>query len=200
MNYLGHLYLSKNQPDLMLANIFGDFVKGRDYTHLPLIIQKGVTLHREIDDFIDTHPLILEVLNDFLYKELPKVAPIAIDLYMDHLLAKHWTQFYKLDLKSFEKNFFDFALNASNHSFESQKIKFSYPAEFVELLNIMYKNKWLSQYEKLEGLKMASTGLSRRVSFKNNLDQAVIVFKKYEDILENVFFRFMKDAQIKFSQ
>lgn len=198
MNYLGHLYLSGNQPELMLANVFGDFVKGRDYTHLPLIIQKGVTLHREIDDFIDTHPLVLEVLNDFLYKELPKVAPIAIDLYMDHLLAKYWTQFHKLDLVRFEKNFFDFALKSSNQIFESEKRKFTYPPEFIGLLNIMHEKSWLSNYEKLEGLQMASTGLSKRISFENNLYEAVIVFKKHESVLQNVFFQFMKDAQIKF--
>ena len=51
MNYLGHLYLSGDQKDLMLANLFGDFVKGRDYSYLPQIVQTGVTLHREIDNF-----------------------------------------------------------------------------------------------------------------------------------------------------
>lgn len=198
MNYLGHLYLSGNHPDLMLANIFGDFVKGRDYTHLPKIIQKGVTLHREIDDFIDHHPLILEVLNDFLYKELPKVAPIAIDLYMDHLLAKNWPKYHVSDLLSFEKHFFDYALNSSNQNFMNGGNSFSYPSEFIHLLTIMNKNSWLSQYRELEGLRMASTGLSRRISFENNLNEAVVIFEKHETRLQNVFFQFMKDAQLKF--
>jgi acyl carrier protein phosphodiesterase len=90
-------------------------------------------------------------------------------------------------------------LNSSNQTFESEKRKFKYPTEFIGLLNIMHKKSWLSQYEKLEGLQMASTGLSKRISFENNLNEAVIVFKKYENILQNVFFEFMKDAQIKFS-
>lgn len=198
MNYLGHLYLSGDQPDLMLANIFGDFVKGRDYSHLPVIVQKGVTLHREIDDFIDHYPLILELLNESLYKELPKVAPIAIDLFMDHLLAKNWFRYHQLELMEFEKNFFKYALNRSNQVFKSQMGNFSYPKEFISLLTIMHKKSWLSQYEKLDGLKMASTGLSKRISFENNLDQASNVFKKYENLIEKVFFQFMKDAEIKF--
>lgn len=37
----------------MIANLFGDFVKGKDYSYLPKIVQEGVFLHREIDDFID---------------------------------------------------------------------------------------------------------------------------------------------------
>lgn len=182
----------------MLANLFGDFVKGRDYTYLPHIVQNGVALHREIDDFIDRHPLILEILNDFLYKDLPKVANIAIDLYMDHLLAKHWKQFHELSLKDFEKLFFEFALNTANQSFENEGNKFSYPTEFIDLLNIIHKKSWLIQYEKLDGLKMASSGLSKRISFDNNLDEAVIVFQKHELQIENVFFRFIKDAQIRF--
>jgi len=70
----------------MNANLYGDFVKGRDYSKYPLIIQGGITLHREIDDFIDHHPLVLELLHE-LYAPLPKVAGIAIDLYFDHLLT-----------------------------------------------------------------------------------------------------------------
>lgn len=198
MNYLGHLYLSGNQHDLMLANIFGDFVKGRDYTHLPPIVQTGVTLHREIDDFIDHHPLVLEVLNSFLYKDLPKVAPIAIDLYMDHLLAKNWDQFHNLKLIKFEKSFFEFALNQSNHTFQNSGSTYVYPPEFFGLLKIMHKKSWLLQYAKLDGLKMASTGLSKRISFSNNLDEAVYVYKKRESHIKHVFSEFMKDAQIKF--
>jgi acyl carrier protein phosphodiesterase len=198
MNYLGHLYFSGNQKDLMLANIFGDFIKGRDYTYLPQIVQKGVTLHREIDDFIDHHPLILEILNDFLYKDLPKVASIAIDLYMDHLLAKHWSQFHKLKLKDFEKHFFEYALNPSNQTFKSKEGVYSYPLEYISLLNIMHQKSWLCQYEQLDGLNMASTGLSKRLSFDNNLNDAVNVFRKREKKIEDVFFMFIKDAHIKF--
>ena len=155
-------------------------------------------MHREIDDFIDHHPLILEILNDFLYTELPKVAPIAIDLFMDHLLAKFWSKYYPQDLISFEKNFFAFALNPSNQVFKYNDRTFSYPAEFIRLLTIMHEKSWLIQYRKLEGLRMASTGLSKRISFENNLSQAVTVYNKYEKTLEKTFFQFMKDAQRKF--
>ncbi|PHR44757.1 MAG: hypothetical protein COA32_14160 [Fluviicola sp.] len=198
MNYLGHLYLSGDQNDLMLANLFGDFVKGRDYSYLPRIVQTGVTLHREIDDFIDNHPLILEILNSFLYKDLPKVASIAIDLYMDHLLAKNWSKYHPIDLESYEKKFFQFALSASNQRFIYDNKVYSYPTEFIGLIEIMSRKSWISQYKKLDGLKMASTGLSKRISFDNNLNEAVSIFQKREHHIENVFFKFMKDARIKF--
>ena len=50
MNFLGHLYFSYDNHALMIANIFGDFVRGKDLSDYPEIIQKGITLHREIDN------------------------------------------------------------------------------------------------------------------------------------------------------
>ena len=68
----------------MLANLYGDFVKGKDLTNYSAIVQKGIHLNRSIDYFIDTHPAVTE-LRLSLYDKLPKVAGIAIDLYFDHL-------------------------------------------------------------------------------------------------------------------
>ena len=53
MNLLGHLYFSADDKELMIANLYGDHFHGRNYTHFPEIIQKGIYLHRQIDDFID---------------------------------------------------------------------------------------------------------------------------------------------------
>ncbi|MEX2483406.1 MAG: ACP phosphodiesterase [Brumimicrobium sp.] len=198
MNFLGHLYLSGNHHDIMMANLYGDFVKGTDYTYLPKIVQEGVTLHRKIDDFIDKNPLILQFLNDTLYKELPKVAPIAIDLYMDHLLAKNWKQFHTQSLNNFTKSFFKYALNPLNQVFDEEGSTFTYPNEFILLLQLMDEKSWLLRYKKLEGLNMAATGLSKRISFENNLHTATLVYKKHEIKIKYVFYKFMEEAKVKF--
>ncbi|MEX1190320.1 MAG: ACP phosphodiesterase [Brumimicrobium sp.] len=198
MNFLGHLYLSGNHHNLMMANLYGDFVKGADYTYLPKIVQEGVTLHRQIDDFIDKNPLVLKFLNDTLYKELPKVATIAIDLYMDHLLAKNWKKFHHQSLNDFTKEFFNYALKPSNQLFSEQGKVFKYPKEFIFLLQLMHEKSWLLRYKKLEGLNMAASGLAKRISFENNLNNATIVYKKHEIKIESVFYKFMEEAKIKF--
>ena len=59
MNFLGHLYFSNNNPELMYANLFGDFVKGKDLSMYSPQVQKGILLHRKIDDYIDNHPVKL---------------------------------------------------------------------------------------------------------------------------------------------
>lgn len=196
MNYLGHLYLSGNNPQLMLANLFGDFVKGRDYSHLPLFIKEGVSLHRSIDDFTDTHPIVTELRLE-LYQELPKIAGIAIDLYFDHLLADNWHHFHPKPLHEYVDDFFNAATLEIANVYEKEGFKF--PDRFIHLITIMNEQNWIKRYKNMEGLTMASTGLSKRISFPNNLDEASEVFLQYQNDIKSTFELFMNDAQIRFN-
>ena len=49
MNYLAHIYLSFDDPDITLGNFFADHIRGNRYQHFPNNIQKGILLHRAID-------------------------------------------------------------------------------------------------------------------------------------------------------
>ena len=58
MNYLAHFYLSNHDKNLIVGNYIADDVKGKAYLDYPLEIQKGILLHRKIDDFTDNHPIV----------------------------------------------------------------------------------------------------------------------------------------------
>ncbi len=195
MNYLGHLYFSEDHYPLMLANLYGDFVKGKNHTFLPEIVQKGVSLHRKIDHYIDHHPLVKEIRLK-LYKELPKVAGIAVDLYFDHLLAKYWNVYHQKPLHQFVDDFFEFALQQEHLTFK--KNNFKYPSQFIHLLTLMKEENWIKRYEYIEGLEMASKGLSRRISFPNKLASSERIFLKHQEEIHFVFNQYMKDAQMIF--
>ena len=60
MNYLAHAYLSFNQQEILVGNMISDFVKGKTKFNYPEGIQKGIALHRAIDEFTDTHPATKE--------------------------------------------------------------------------------------------------------------------------------------------
>ncbi|MFA5574177.1 MAG: ACP phosphodiesterase [Brumimicrobium sp.] len=197
MNFLGHLYFSNDDLDLMVANLYGDFVKGKDYSYLPKIVQTGVTLHRNIDDFIDNH-LEVKELRLKLYPELPKIAGIAIDLYFDHLLAKNWNQFHQTPLDEFADAFTEYVKNPNNLYFPKQD--FTYSNEYLHLLKMMGKYGWLKRYREMEGLAMASEGLAKRIAVENNLEDAPLVFIKHEKEIEVVFKNYMKDAKIRFQE
>jgi acyl carrier protein phosphodiesterase len=183
MNFLGHLYFSNNELELMQANLFGDFVKGKDYTHLPPKIQQGVTLHRKIDNYIDNHPAVID-LTHLLFEPMPKVAGIAVDLFFDHLLAKNWNKFHHQEIEEFINQFYN-SINTST---------FHYSEHFQFMLLKMQEDNWLLSYKNLEGLNLSCKGVSSRISFDNNLKNGVQVFQKYEIEIEKAFFTYMEDA------
>nr|WP_107037700.1 ACP phosphodiesterase [Brumimicrobium mesophilum] len=179
----------------MVANLFGDFVKGRNYSYLPQIVQEGVFLHRQIDDFIDHHPLITE-LRLHLYHELPKIAGIAIDLYFDHLLAKNWPKYHPKSLDEFIDLFLEYTEDPNHLRYKNPK--FEYPIYFNSLLLMIKNHNLLKKNLHLDGLRIASEGLSQRIAFKNNLNIAAEVFINNEQRIEKVFHLFMADAILHF--
>ncbi len=61
MNFLAHLYLSGDDPEIMVGNFIGDFVRGRNVRdQFKTNIALGIELHREIDEFTDSHPVVME--------------------------------------------------------------------------------------------------------------------------------------------
>lgn len=183
MNFLGHIYFSENNPQLMIANLFGDFVKGRDLSMYDKQIQKGIILHREIDSYIDHHPAVLELMHK-LYPSLPKVTGIAVDLFFDHILAKNWSKYHKTDLKKFISNFY--ATKIQNLD--------QYSENFLFMLAKMKEINWLEKYQYTYGLEKACNGLSKRISFENKLSFAPQVFIQFQEDIELTFEIFMKDA------
>ena len=58
MNFLAHAYLSFGQEEILVGNLVADFIKGKELRQFSEDIQIGILLHREIDSFTDTHPLV----------------------------------------------------------------------------------------------------------------------------------------------
>lgn len=168
----------------MYANLQGDYIKGKDLSNHSDIVQEGILLHRTIDDFIDTHPAVKAVMNAELYPVLPKISGIAIDLYFDHLLARDWDSYHPVPLREFVNAFYEHTPHFSE----------TFSAEFRFMLDKMKEFDWLYEYQHLSGLRQASTGLSRRISFKNKLGDATEIFVLKQKEIEEAFHLFIHDA------
>lgn len=168
----------------MYANLQGDYIKGKDLSHLPEIVQRGSHLHRTIDNYVDTHEDVKELLHQ-LYPYLPKISGIAVDLYFDHLLARDWSNFHDIPLRDFIDAFYQHPPGFQD----------SFAPEFLFMLDKMKEYDWLYQYQYLRGLSSASGGLSRRISFENNLHQAPHVFAMLQPEIEQAFYKYMESAQ-----
>jgi acyl carrier protein phosphodiesterase len=186
MNYLGHIYFSSSN-EMAIANLFGDEVKGSTFQHFPPLIQDGISLHRKLDDFMDNHQVVKFVCG-IIREELPKVAPIAMDIYFDHLLAKNWGEFHVKPYQQFLADFYK-QIRLTKHLF---------PADFRVFLENMIHFNWMSHYGEPYGLYKMCQGVSSKLSFQNALINGHIVFEKYENIIKSAFYEYMHDANEHF--
>ena len=167
----------------MTANLFGDFVKGRDLSAYEPKIQQGILLHRAIDTYVDQSETVLKLMRK-LYQRLPKVSSVAVDLFFDHLLAKNWNQFHPIPLDQYLEQFY-------------QEIKLSeqlYSAEFIFTMNKLIEYNWISHYPTLYGLDKSCQGVSRRISFPNELKNGKTVFIEHQQEITETFYQFMEEA------
>ncbi|MEX0275399.1 MAG: ACP phosphodiesterase, partial [Flavobacteriaceae bacterium] len=106
MNFLAHIYLSFGDEEIALGNFMADSIRGKNYQTLPLRIQKGVLLHREIDTYTDAHK-IPRISSKRLHKNYGHYSRVIVDIFYDHFLAKNWKAYYQEPLELFVDRFYD---------------------------------------------------------------------------------------------
>ncbi len=182
MNFLAHAYLSFDNPEILTGNMIGDFVKGRDFTHLPEEIQKGVQLHRKIDHFTDKHELFKKTV--FRISDTHgKYRFVIADLFYDHFLARNWGDYHQNELITFtDKTYFTL------HTFEEHL-----PEKFKFALSYMEKSNWLLNYQYIDKLEMFIKGISNRSKYGNNLETSIEDLKSDYEYFENDFKNFFTE-------
>lgn len=96
MNFLAHTLLAFDEPELLVGQFCGDFVRGRDLTRFPTRIAQGIRLHRHVDVFTDRHAAVIAARAGF--GERRRFAGIILDVWFDHCLARDWSRFSGLSL------------------------------------------------------------------------------------------------------
>ena len=179
MNYLAHFQLSKNNTDLIIGNYIADDVKGKAYLEYSTDIQRGIILHRKIDSFTDTHPIV-ELSKKRIRKDQGKFTPVVMDVFYDYFLAKNWTNYSNVALLEFTTAIYQTLTNNLS----------KLPPRSRERLPYMKKNNWLYNYRKIEGINKALSGMAQRTKYANNMKQAHVILKKEEDELQDDFNQF----------
>ncbi|MCB9185047.1 MAG: DUF479 domain-containing protein [Flavobacteriales bacterium] len=170
MNFLGHLYLSGDDPLVITGNFMGDEVKGRDLSRFDPRIQAGIRLHRRIDSFTDLHRPV-HAGRQRLREVAGHYAPVAMDLFIDHLLARDWSRWHPEPLDVFSSRAYDLL-----HAHEAYL-----PEATRRMLGYMSAHDWLSSYATLEGIGAALRGLSRRVGDGGRMAGTEEVLRAYDD-------------------
>jgi len=100
MNFLAHFHLAWPDEGMIAGGLEGDYHKGLLPGSLPDHLARGVKLHRAIDTFTDTHPLVADLRSHFP-STLRRYAGILIDLGFDHFLTRNWQKYSDLELRDF---------------------------------------------------------------------------------------------------
>jgi acyl carrier protein phosphodiesterase len=183
MNFLAHQYLSGSDQGLRLGNFIGDMVKGSKWKAFPKHIQKGVLLHRSIDDFTDHHPTVKSSAK-LLHPYLGRYSAIATDIFFDHFLAKHWEDFSAITLHQFAQE---------TYSLVDENISIL-PDKTAYMLGFMKNQDWLYNYQFITGIEKTMKGMSRRTEQHMLENSHEFLLKHYDEFHQN-FFSFFPDLQ-----
>lgn len=185
MNYLAHAYLSFNDPEILAGNMINDYVKGKKKFDYPAGIQKGMALHRAIDNFTDYHPATQQA-KQFFKASYRLYAGAFVDVLYDHFLANDKNEFAKeAQLNSF-----------CNDTYTSLQIYLSLlPPKFQQVFPYMQSQNWLYNYRYKEGIEKGFGGLVKRAAYLTESATAFTIFNQHYAALQicyNNFFPALK--------
>lgn len=185
MNFLAHIYLSFDHPGISIGNFMADGLKRQRLEHFPTDFQKGVMLHRAIDEFTDQHPIFKKSCKR-IFKVHGHYSRVIVDIFYDHFLAVKWANYHSVPLEVFAQDFYTLLDNY----FEELPLKTQY------LFPYMKKQNWLVAYKKIEGIDQILKGMQRRTKFSAKLDEASKDLIMYYTDFENDFDTFFKELII----
>lgn len=184
MNYLAHAYFSFDNSAILTGNMISDYIKGKKQFDYPATIQKGIKLHRAIDQYTDDHAAT-KAIKQIFSPTVRLYAGAFADIVYDHFLA----------LDSNEKTapeWLAFTTNTYNQLKEYQEW---FPPYFARVFPYMEEQNWLYNYRFEWGMQNSFNGLQRRATYLKNADEAFEVFLKNYAPIKQLSADFMPDVK-----
>jgi len=177
------MFLSGHDPELLVGNFMGDFVKGPIGIEFAPRIGQGLRLHRKIDSFAQRN-------SNFQASRL-RLAPqyglyrgVFVDLFYDHFLAKEWTSWSETPLPDYL---------ASAHEIITAYLPIM-PKRLQEFVPIIF-DELLPSYATISGIEAALRRMSRRVRRANPLAEGAAELTVHYEALQIDFRRFIIEAE-----
>jgi acyl carrier protein phosphodiesterase len=164
--------------------MISDFVKGKDRFVFSGNIQKGIVLHRMIDEFTDTHASTKKAMEVFRPYYRLYSAPI-MDILFDYFIANDPTLFTDASLKAFTQNIYRHLENNSTQL----------PSRFLYAFTYMKTEDWLYNYKYPEGIRKSLYGLGRRATYIKESETAYRLFLEHRDHLRTCYEDFFPDVK-----
>lgn len=183
MNHLAHFLLAQGQPHLEIGAFLGDYIKGPLRGQFPQNIENGIRLHRKIDAFTDKHPVIRQSCSR-MDPQLRRYAPIMIDVFFDHFLARQWSTYGNGSLRNFSDGIFTTLESAADIM----------PKKVTEVARRMKQHQVLSAYADASFMIPVLTRLGQRLKRDNPLADGFTQFENNQQELAQDFASFFPDV------
>ena len=164
--------------------MISDFVKGKKKYDYPPDIQKGITLHRAIDEFTDKHEATRNAKQVFR-PHYRLYAGAFIDVVYDHFLATDENEFSEESLFQFSQQVYQIL---------EQHINWL-PEPFASMFPYMKKHNWLFHYRSVNGIEKSFGGLVRRAVYLNESENAAREFREHYQRLSDGYRQFWVDVK-----
>lgn len=184
MNFLAHIFLSGDDQDLTIGNFIADSVKGRKIEDFNPAIQKGIKLHRSIDQYTDTHKVVSKSKKR-LWGKYRHFSGVIVDIYYDHFLAKNWQEFSDIPLEAYVDDFYE--MINSHREILPERVNYMMP--------YMMQKNWLVNYATFEGIDEVMHGMSRRTKHHSKMEESVQELKTHYEQFREDFFQFFPELQ-----
>ena len=182
MNYLAHVYLSRENIDLAIGNFIADNIKGNNYKKFNINWQKGILLHRFIDSYTDSHYIFREHSKLF-FDSHRHYSRVLIDIFYDHFLAKNWKKYSHISLENFE---FDFCKSLAQNLNK-------FPIEMSNKIRFFICQKWFTKYSSIKGLIYILEKMDNKTQYESKFVTSIEKFISFAPEMESQFFIFFED-------
>ncbi len=169
MNHFAHCVLAQPTEDSLIGNLLGDFARGLELHTLKPAVRAGLDNHRAVDRFTDSHPLVLDMKRRFSQRRR-RFAGIALDIYFDHLLIKHWQ---RLEPGSLSERVDSIYGHLQNGRERMPNVRMQQTTKSI------VEHDWFGTYQHIDGIAHAINRVAERIRFPNAFDNAI------EDLLAN---------------
>jgi acyl carrier protein phosphodiesterase len=179
MNYLAHSFLSFSREPVLFGQFIADDIKGNKWQLLDSDVQVGILLHRFVDDYTDTHPLLLE-LKKQLYPSLGKFSGVVLDVLFDHVLSIQWNKYCEHSRQEW--------IQATYDQLRNRQIEMTEKRRFIS--EKMFEHDWMNMYMTAEGTSLILNQMSQRIPFANPLKDSFQVYLTHEKYIISTFDEF----------
>jgi len=170
------LVISPKETDFISGNIAADFLRGTDRKFVSKGVQRGISMHRFVDQFTDTHVLV-KMSKNRVKKHFHLLSGVLVDIFYDHILAKDFELIANISLEEFCEYVYEIL----------EKNISELPPMLQRFVPVMIRENILLSYRKLAGIQTALTRINMRVTKKFSVGLAMVILNDLYEFLENDF-------------